>query len=48
MTNIRLVVFDMAGTTVKDNDNVHAALMHMVWLPVDMMSCVRRRCHGLP
>jgi phosphonatase-like hydrolase len=23
-----LVVFDMAGTTVKDNDNVHAALIH--------------------
>lgn len=28
MPDIQLVVFDMAGTTVKDNDNVHAALIH--------------------
>jgi phosphonatase-like hydrolase len=28
MTKVQLVVFDMAGTTVKDNDNVHAALIH--------------------
>jgi phosphonatase-like hydrolase len=28
MSDIQLVVFDMAGTTVKDRDNVHIALMN--------------------
>ena len=28
MPRVQLVVFDMAGTTVRDNDNVHAALIH--------------------